>query len=240
MNIDGEMKTVEVKVQDIVSIPDLESFNTREEYNRWKEEVSSFTNRNNQRFQFKKNPYDVVASNALIKKVARDTKQTQKLEKEFSAKMSGIVTAEGHTVGQQMLQMGRPNNIGMSRTPDFNFSKIRNSSDLQRKARNMIERSDPKIFDKRLVQMQENYIAMLERMYNSDADEVIDKIRHIPPDDFYQLYLIFFREMEFNEFYINEEFDSEWQNYYMNDLARVERRLDEYFLGNVNMDLKDF
>jgi hypothetical protein len=64
-----------VDLTEEVSIPSLDSFQTREEFNEWKEKAGSFTNRNNQRFQFVKNEHGVVASKSLLNEISRNRKK---------------------------------------------------------------------------------------------------------------------------------------------------------------------
>jgi hypothetical protein len=64
-----------VDLTEEVSIPSLDSFQTREEFNKWKEKAGSFTNRNNQKFQFVKNEHGVVASKSLLNEISRNRKK---------------------------------------------------------------------------------------------------------------------------------------------------------------------
>lgn len=242
------LKNYGVDLSQDIDIPNIEQFQTRKEFNEWKEKQSSFLNKNNLRFQFVKNIYGVVATKSEINKIARDTKRAQRLadeERKAIANKPLIVGGKVQvaTVGQQMLQMGGRNTFGISRPPDFNFNSVRSKYDLEKKKINMSERSDPAFFDKRKDQMRKNYIKMLEDMFNSDANEIIEKIKQIHPEDFYELYIMANNEFDFNEFYLNKELDEggEWSDAgYMDDLKRLNNYLDQYFLGNVNFDLKGF
>src|SRR5690625_8038320 len=49
-----------------VNLPKLEQFKTRSQFNKWKQHVSSFTNRHNMKYQFQKNKYGVVASKSEL------------------------------------------------------------------------------------------------------------------------------------------------------------------------------
>lgn len=228
-------KNYGVDLSDEVELPTLDQFKTRKEFNEWKESVYNFTNRANTEYQFKKNEYGVVASKKEINQIERDTKKAQKIAEELQKKASEKPFISGGkeqgTVGQRMMQMGRPNTGGIYRPPDFDFDKIRTKKQLQEKKKNMEERSDPDFVDKRAERLKENYIKLLGEKYNSDADDLIDSIRSIPGGDFYELFLMY-EELQFEFEYTEEQ-----------TKANLERKMgiiQSYHDGKINMDLKGF
>src|SRR5690625_5284905 len=68
-----------VDLEGEIPLPDLSEFQTRKEFNEWKELQSSFTNRANTEYQFVKNEYGVVASKREIYQVEQATKRAQRV-----------------------------------------------------------------------------------------------------------------------------------------------------------------
>ncbi len=229
-----------IDLSDEIKIPKLEEFSTRKEFNEFKEKIRSFTNRNNLNYQFVKNKYGVVANKKQINEIIRNTKKAQKLAKEQIKEVENLPTVAGGkkqkaTVGQKMLQMGRPNAGGINIPKDFNFDTIQTKRELLRKEKNMREKAYPEYYDWRKEQMKMNFMKMLELAYNSDANDVVEKISKIPPDDFYEMYLMF-EEFDFNNY------DSEGQSIINedNNLRRLESYVNAYYEGKVDLDLKAF
>jgi hypothetical protein len=224
--------------KDIV-IPKLSDFKTRKEFNEFKEKQKSFTSPSNLKYQFVKNEHGVVASKAELNEIKRNTKRAQeiadKLRKEAVRKPFISGGKKQGTVGQRMMQMNKPDTAGISRPPDFDFNKIRNKRDLERKKDNVEKRSKEDFFDKRMEQMKKNFIALLELSFNSDAERLIEKLEGIPPEDFYEMYLMF-DEFDFDLYY-TQDFNGQSHD---SQIRQLESYIDRYYNGNINMDLKSF
>lgn len=224
-----------------IELPSIESFSSRKQFNEWKQEISSFTNRNNRNYQFVKNPYDVVASKKEIAEIERATKQAQRIAKKLQeeAKNKPFISGgkEQGTVGQQMLQMGKPNTAGITIPPDFDFNRIRNKEQLKSKKENMEKRSNPEYFDRRMETMKNNFMELLHSAFNSDADYLVEKLKDIPASDFYEMYLMF-DEFSFNEYYQMEGIEDDSAS--LNDLRKMESYVEMYENGRINFDLKNF
>lgn len=238
-------RKVGLDLTDQIDLPSIESFKTRHAFNEWKEKTASFTNPHNQKFQFVKNPYGVVASKSELFHIEKDTKTTQRRADELNkkAKEKPFISGGKEQKGgqqQQMLQMANQNAPAISRPPDFRFEKIRDSKQLQKRKENAKKKSKRDYFDKRTKKMQESFIQTLEFAFNSDADKLIESIRKIPADDFYEIYLIY---DEFNFTYypspqseFNEDMIDEGQMF--SQLREMESAIEKYEAGKVNMDLK--
>lgn len=181
-----------------IDIPSLDSFETRSEFNRWVKNVERFRSRSVPDYQFEKNEYGVVATKKQLNKIERQTRKAQKLAdekiEEFEDKPFYSGGKEQGTVGLQ-----RPAKSGIYRPHDFDFSKVRSRQRLREIEESMDRKSNVLYYDERSKRMQDNFIEALEGSFNSLADELIEKIKNVPPDDFYQLYLMF-DEFDFNYF----------------------------------------
>jgi hypothetical protein len=186
-------KNYGVNLENEVAIPSLSSFTTRKEFNEWKQKASSFTNRNNTRYQFRKNKNGLVQSVKQINEFKRLNRLERQHAKEKQKKIANLpFMHQGEqvgTVGQRFGMMKRPKNVGFSVPAEFNFDNFHSYYELERRKEIMQKRADPKHFDKRLNNFVERYIEGLSEMFNSDADDVIDKIRQIPEHVFYDMYL---------------------------------------------------
>lgn len=226
-----------INLTDEINIKPLESFTTRKEFNEFVQQASSFTNRNNLKYQFVQNVYGLTASKSEINKITRDTKQAQriaeKLQRDAIHKPFISGGKEQGTVGQRLLQMGKPSTAGIVRPPDFNFQSIHTKQQFEKKKKNMEERSDEKFFDKRMEKMKDNFMKILDLNFNSDAERLNDKLKNVPADDFYEMYLMF-DEFDF------DLYDSENAGGFSDEgnLRQMEEYVDNYILGRVNMDLK--
>lgn len=233
------IKNYGIDLSNKIDVPDIESFSTRKEFNEWKNKQSSFTNRANLHYQFKKNQYDVVATKKEIIDVERNTKKAQEIADKYinEAKDKPYFVGgkrEG-TVGQQMMQMGKPNAGGITRPKDFDFSKVKTRKDLEVKFESMEKRAYPEYYDWRKEQMKMNFMKMLEKSFNSDADELIDELANIPPDDFYEIYLMF-GEFEFT-YYPVEGVDDGGK---LNDVNKMLSYLERYREGKIDLDMKNY
>lgn len=197
-----------VNLSSEVNIPSLDQFSTRKEFNAWKQEQESFTNRGNLNYQFVQNKYGVVATKKELVQAERNTKVAQRKARELQEKVQDKPFISGGkvqgTVGQQMKQVARPNVAGVSIPGDFNFEEMKTKDYFDSKAEKMMERADPKFFEKRMVEMKENYIASLEKNFNSLADVLVEDLKKMPADIFYELYLMF-DELDFDYHYTTDE-----------------------------------
>lgn len=232
-------KTYGIDLSGEIPVPKLESFQTREEYNEWKEKARSFTNRNNLTYQFKKNQYGVVANKKLLGQLERENKRNQRVAEQIAKEAAPKPFISGGkvqgTVGQQMLQMGRPNVGGVKRPPDFNFNDIRSYQRLKTVQENINRRSDPAYYDKRKETMKENFIFTLGLSFNSNADELVRELQKIPAEDFYEMYLMF-DEFDFS-YYDSEQIGVVHDEDNINQMLTYIKR---YKRGDIPMPLKGF
>lgn len=80
--------------------------------------------------------------------------------------------------------------------------------------------------------MKENFIIALEGSFNSLADELIKKIKDVPADDFYEIYL------QFDEFDF-DYFDTEGQTVVADEteVGQMLKYIEMYENGSINKDL---
>lgn len=195
-----------------INIPPLMSFETRAEFNKWKNEQTRFTNVGNLKYQFVKNKYGTVATKQEILKVQMDTRNAQRIAKELQDKFKDLPFKVGGqevtTMEQRMLQVARPNIAGIYVPSDFDFNKMSDRRYFESRMLSMEKRANPNLLDERMVKMQENFIESLFISFNSDADTLTLEILKLSPLEFFELYMTN-DEFDFNVFY-NDEFSDDF------------------------------
>jgi hypothetical protein len=147
------------------------------------------------------------------------------------------------TVGKRLRMMKRRPSSLVSRPSDFDFNKIHTYTELEKRKEIAKKKADPTNFDERTEKMKERYIEGLEFMFNSEADEVIRKLRMIPAEIFYEMYQIYDEfEPTFNpspqKFYENGVWIDEGAM--TSQLHDIEKYLDQYLEGRMEFRLKGF
>jgi Phi-29 DNA terminal protein GP3 len=228
-----------------VELKKLSDFTSRDEYNEWKQKQRSFTNRNNLNYQFVKNEFGVSASKATLNKIKRDIKTVQRQVDQETKRRETLPFISGGkvqgTVGQRMLQMARP--MDLHRPKDFNFSTIKSIQRLRDIERNMSNKADPKKRDEKAERWKNMFIETLERTFNSDADDIIDKIRQMSGQDFYDMYQVV------DEFSFDYYDPSPQEGYdgmmidegnKLRELRNLEAGYERYMRGEYGPSLKDY
>lgn len=191
-----------VDLEGEVPLPELNEFQTRKEFNEWKELQRSFTNRANTEYQFVKNEYDVVASKKELNQIERATKRAQRVaDKKIKEQLDRPTFHDGKKIGtvkDRTMYMKEADVTGIHRPSDFDFKKVRNRRRLDDIKTSMEKRQNEQYYDERNKRMLENFINTLSGHFNSDADDLIKELRTINPDDFYGLYLSNFTVFDFN------------------------------------------
>lgn len=233
-----DLKRTTTKESDFY-VPDITEFKSKKEFNQWAKKVQNFTNRNNLNYQYESNDFNVVASKARLNEMRRNNKEQIKRANELKAEIENrphYFRGEYQgTVGQEMKKVKDPD-MSFVRTPEkFDFSKVMSYDRLRDLEQRYEERKSGQYYLKRMGQMQDNFIDMIQRAFNSDADDLANKLASMPADDFYELYTIF-KDMQFRQFYNakNELVGKDPQ------LKRIESYVKRYEDGDINMDLKNF
>lgn len=195
-------KNYGVDLEGEIPLPDLSEFETRQEFNEWKELQQRFTNRSVSEFQFVKNPYGVVTTKKDIYQIEQATRQAQRLADEKIKEVLDQPTFhDGEqigTVGDRAHYMKEPDVTGIHRPSDFDFSQVRSKRRLDDLREGMEKRSKEEYYDERNKRMLDNFINILEGSFHSEADDLIEELKTINPDDFYGLYQSNFTVFDFN------------------------------------------
>lgn len=229
-----------------INIPSLDSFNTRAEYNAWKQQTASFLDRGNWKYQYVKNKNGVSISKSEKSQLERKTKVAQERAKKEIKRVKKLPFISGGkqygTLEDRLYQMKDANELGIYVPPDFNFDSIQNLSQLNMKRNSVEKRLNQQSIDKRMDDMKDNFIKVLKFSFNSDADELVEKIDNIPSDDFLEIYRMFdefdfalYRSPKDQIMHTQVEEDE-----YLGDINQMLVYIDKYERGELNFDMKGF
>lgn len=212
---------------------------SQKEFTRLRKKYESFTDPKNRNYQFVKNQHGVVANKAYLDEITQNVKRAQEISKEVRDRFKGVniiqAGKETHiTVEMQKMLMAKPDR-GFGGVKDFNFDEIETERTLKRRYETAKERSKEAYYEEGLVRLQDNYIRSLEGSFNSDAQDVVDILRQMSPDDFYEIYSIY-DEISF------ELVDSEGAFSGANEeiLNRIRLYVTDFVKGRTDMSLKGF
>ena len=238
--INRTLKNYGVNLINEISIPDLSDFQTRKEYNDWKKKASSFTNRANQHYQFKKNDFGVVVSKAELAQTKREYDRAVRLAKDRQKKIENLdLKFQGKVIGkvkQREVLFSHPETVDMPEP--FNFDKIRDRKHFERRREQYKKRASGNYFKEADDRMKDNFIRSVEGSFGSTefVEEVIEKLRALPSDIFYELYKQNFNEFDFALY----DSDGQFASANLSHLVAIEHIIDEYERGDNDLLLKDF
>jgi hypothetical protein len=215
-------KTHNIDLTDEISLPSLSSFQSRKEYNAFKEDINKFNKGLKNDYKIVKNEQGVSFTKKEIRKYEEKERAAIKNAEEYYAK----------TKTEQQKIFLKPSNLDIPRKKDINDISSRNK--FLERLDNLTKRADPEHFNDRLNRFKENYIKSLELSFNMSTSlvTVIDMINEIPPDYFLQFYKMNQAWMDF-EVYYNED-----QEGSASELKKIESILETFDYDD--FDLKNF
>lgn len=227
-----------------IKLDAIESFAERSEFNEWKEEMESFTSRYNTDYQFRKNKYGVVSSVKEIRRREYNRKMEQKRAREEIERIKDRPVHQGgkefSTVDEKSRHMKDPSDVtGVKIPKEFDFDTIKDVEMLEYIDEVAKAKIEGDYYDKRKEQMHENYMDGLRKTFDSDAHELIEMVKELSPEDFYEIWLAH-EEIDFNDFFYE---DGEIQVVDpVDEIKKIELVLEKYAKGmsNVNDDLRPF
>lgn len=213
-----------------IDLPKIESFQTRAEFNIFKEEAARFTYRGTREYQFVKNRYGVVASKKEINVLESQAEQARRNAQKYIEKHKSPVAE------QRRALLKNENYAGVNLPNKFKFETIQSRRMLEKKKEYLGKMSEPTYYDERLLNMLENYKKILKLTFGSDSDEVIELLNQTSPEDFYELYEMYFESFNFAIY----SSDGTEDDAVHNDLANVIRHLKSNLAGDEDMTLRGF
>lgn len=221
-----------------VDVPTLDEVSTRAEFNQLKERLSSFTNRANTNFQFKKNELGTVASKHEIYEAKilteKAQRQAERRRNEILGKPYKVRGNEVMTVADRFAMLKRPPTAGIAVPPDFNFNDFQSTRDFKSYMESIKKKADARHLDQRMELMKQNFIETLSLSFNDEVDHIVEMLKNLPADDFYELYFTE-EEFQFEHYYQADGLVSGEEG----DLHHLEKILNDYYEGKLD-DIEDF
>src|SRR6185312_2823093 len=137
----------------------------------------------------------------------------------------------GYTIGDKMLLYDEENVAGIRVPKDFNIDAFQDRKRLEGRLDLLDEKASGEFFDQSMSRMKQNFMTALGGTFNSAADEVLAMIDIIPPDDFFELYLMK-EEFTFEDYASDGSIDAS-----EDQLNRLKSYLEEYFIGEIDVNL---
>lgn len=227
-------KNFGIDISGEIEIPSLTSFKTYEELNEWKEKASSITNRNNIRYKFKKNEHGLAFSvfeQRQGEKLFKEAKRQR--EKEIKRLEQKPFIVNGQVAGNRLqkgLIMDRPSNAKLGKLEPFDINNFRTRMGLENRLEKLKDLATGETYAKRLVKMKESWLETIRLVFHDMADDIVDRIEEMSPDDFYEFYDTFESTMNFELFYNDGELGSVNEGF----IEQIEEYLDQYERDEMN------
>ena len=219
---------------------DISLFQTREQFNEWKRDIKEFTSRKNDRFQFVKNKRGTSASKADLKFIAEHEQKVKEMfERKIEEQKDKPFYVNGKMVGTQefkSLWLSNPNIGGYYKWKPFEWDKVTSKETVKNRIKRLKTVLKPNYFEKRTNDMKTNFMNSIAFSFNSEAEKVLDMLKSLPPDDFYELFQMHGDVFDFN-LYASENSGGASD---IDDLLKMQEYLEDFFQGRTDMDLKGF
>lgn len=190
---------------DHITTPSIESFTSRKEFNAWKSQQKKFTNRNVRAYQFVQNDSGTVLSKKEVSKMKRNLDLHIKRIRKENKRLSKLPFIQGGklrsgTVGDRMGMAREISDITNLQEPmPFNINRFQSREDVEERMQDLERFADPNYLKNRRATVKDNFITALTKSFNSDSEDLIEKIKNIDSDEFYEMFLMF-DEINFQDF----------------------------------------
>lgn len=250
-NARAKLKRIEknhnLNLSDEIPIPKLTEITTRKAFNEWKENVESFLNPYNQKYQFITNEYGVTISKSELFHLKRRRKLEQMHAQKELEKVKDLpiyhrneqmVRRGGKremTVGEYTHFMGADATHDIQVPKDINFGEIRNMRRLKRLIEISKRRSQPNYYKKQQQLMKENFIKGLQESFDSHADELVERLKALTEEEFYHLYIQNI-EFEFDDFHYDEQMEFMGNEVFMGYVSKLEKIFERHMKRQKDVD----
>jgi hypothetical protein len=239
-NVKNKIKRVQkqhnLDLSGLIELPDLNSF-TRKGFNSWKEEAAKFSSRVN---KVKKNEFGVPYTNQLVNEYKRRADKANEIKDKFNKVFENVpLISGGKPTGMSVavydMLMKDADDLGNKTPQKFEIDKIKDLRGLEKKMKRIDEEQDIQSYLNDMSDMQKNWIEGMEKVFNSAADSLVNKIKLLPPAIFYELYKST-KELQFDYWYPD---DAE-SDMFDETVSYIEEQFDNNFRDKELMLLKDF
>jgi hypothetical protein len=212
----------------LVDLPPLQAFDTRKEFNRWKEEATRFTKRQVKDFQ-------VVMNEKGVPLLGKEIKEYKAME------AKAIQLAEEHYINTTTPQERIFKKAPKLDIPDpLDLAKVESRERFKTKTKQMKKRANPTYFRERDLLFKSVFVSGIEANYQDSPllAAVLEKLDTLSPDEFYELYKMDEFDSIFNiEFYPSDGQGDNASDARLNEMNNI---LNAFFESKIDMPLKNF
>ena len=226
---------------ELPNIKDLRSgyFKTRADYNEWKKTMKQVTQRSFEPLTIQENVKGMRYPNIVKTKGSEASKKARQTVDEMIdnyAKLPVYIDGEAQgTVDQRELMLPDSQAYGLAKPQEFDIDNYVNPKSVESNIKKNEQRQTGEYYDERLLRMKENFISMFEGTGEELNDLIAERLRRLPPDDFYEMYLSIPDSFSF------EDWDSETGSH-INGISEahdlIGHYLDLYEGGKLDLTLK--
>ena len=192
-----------------IPLKSLDEFETRAEYNKWKNQMKSFTNRFNLNYQFRTNKYNVTKSVKEIQEMNRlrnrEIRKAKEKVKDIENKTLIQKGKEYGKVKEKSRYMGEPETTKIHVPKKLDFDKVQSNRKWEEMEEIAKKRISGEHYETRNQRMLDNFIKALEGSFHGEEEDLVKKLKEVGADDFYEMWL---RIEEFSF----ENYDSEGEH----------------------------
>lgn len=219
------------------------AFNTRDEYNKWKRQVSKVNKRGYKPLELETNKKGMKYPKMIKDIGERETSLAQQnvdeMIEDYKDMPFYVDDEERGTVSNRELMVPDSESFGLYKPDNFNIDNFTNPKSVEKNIYRNKERQTEDYYYERKKQMRDNFASIFESSDDLEKSALANTIRSIDPNDFYEIYL------QFDNFDF-DEWDSETGNIITNDPSRDLELVKYYFdkydkldKGQLDMSLKD-
>ena len=173
-----------------------------------------------------------------MRKLEKELDEIQKEIDKKNAKKDFIIGKDidsNLTVLEKKL-MTKPNPTLTGNVKPYDFNKAKSLKDIDSALQVRRNRLDPEWIKEKQTIMQTNFMNSLILLFNDEADDVVEMLKQVPPDDFYDLYEQF-ESLDFSYTPSNKNFPDESES---DNLGTVREILYSYLDGDIDTSVKVF
>lgn len=199
----GQITLTTFDIRSKLSIPSLDSFKTRKEFNEWKESTQKFNSGKSPHSKFTKNKNGMVFTD-YFKTVGENLEYKAEFQSRKEREKTANIPVERNgkvigTLGQFAQLRKRPELLGYQPFK-FNLNDFFNTQQVGKWLEKGVAKGTGEDIRQKKQTMMENWIKIIQWNFNSDADEIVEKVRQMGPDEFYEFY----------KYNVNDVVDHKW------------------------------
>jgi hypothetical protein len=241
---EGNTSYRNLDIKSFGDVPALDSFQTRDQFNEWKEKQQAFTSGKNPHFKFKINEKGVAVTDYLLTVAENLVYKANRNERKEREKFHDIpVVGTGMTVAERQKMLRRPT-VGGFGEVGFNFKEFDDFTHLGGRLKALTDRADPNHYDEKKRQMKDNWYDLIAESFGSEASSLLDLLAQLSDDEFYALYLHEEEDIMAFELYYNDA--GEIEDGTNGQLEQIKGYFEKYLRGELEVksdrvnDLKGF